>query len=496
LQEIENVFARHSAVAQAVAIVRNGAIVVYLKMLSPHTVETTRRSKLVKEIREYAGRSLTYYMMPKSIVVIDSFPQTANGKLDRKALPDPPIELSIEEGLEVEDETNENSITKKTGTAPISPSSLNIDPDQLALAHHICSIVAATRGRKPGIHSSFASIGIDSLAAVVFVTQLGDSLRGLHISPATVFAPGMTVLQLSRILLPEIRERDNKLLNEMRIRDAMHETKSGKLTHIEEGDVATAGDEDEIEEDEIDSFDKSFDEMIAESRLYFEGLRGLFAFFVLWDHFSPFVNTLTWQGDTSLFLIISGFTTSIQLRSPLRSIHGTNKYTFYGSMTFDWFSFILSRAVGIFPIMWLGLLFAIPYWLDISNDVYKGVCAPLYVLALETWWLSECHVHGPSMVRYASVIWNEFLLYALIRLAIQRIHNYIINKFPEYENQIIQLASNRTEGNLGYTVCFLQVSGAVGLLVVGLFAFRAQVSFDNNYNIQFIHSLITLENIG
>ena len=41
------------------------------------------------EIREYLSENLPDYMIPAHIIQIESIPQTANGKIDVKALPNP-----------------------------------------------------------------------------------------------------------------------------------------------------------------------------------------------------------------------------------------------------------------------------------------------------------------------------------------------------------------------------------------------------------------------
>lgn len=54
-----------------------------------HVVATTGREVDVSTLRERLSRTLPDYMVPSTIVVLDAIPLNANGKVDRKALPEP-----------------------------------------------------------------------------------------------------------------------------------------------------------------------------------------------------------------------------------------------------------------------------------------------------------------------------------------------------------------------------------------------------------------------
>ncbi|MFZ5975269.1 MAG: non-ribosomal peptide synthetase, partial [Bacillota bacterium] len=47
------------------------------------------RQVCLSELREYLGKKLPAYMIPSRLLEVDSIPLTANGKIDRKALPEP-----------------------------------------------------------------------------------------------------------------------------------------------------------------------------------------------------------------------------------------------------------------------------------------------------------------------------------------------------------------------------------------------------------------------
>ncbi|MDX3119084.1 non-ribosomal peptide synthetase, partial [Streptomyces scabiei] len=87
LGEVEAVLERQEGVARAVAAVRrdtsgDALLVAYLvAQADPAELDAT-------EIRARLGRELPGYMVPSAFVVLEELPLTANGKVDRKALPD------------------------------------------------------------------------------------------------------------------------------------------------------------------------------------------------------------------------------------------------------------------------------------------------------------------------------------------------------------------------------------------------------------------------
>uniref|UniRef100_UPI0011A90A82 AMP-binding enzyme n=1 Tax=Paenibacillus xylanexedens TaxID=528191 RepID=UPI0011A90A82 len=82
--EIVHVLLQHTDVKEAIVVARRNEADVYLC-----AYVVSRGVFNASELRAYLKRSLPEYMVPSYLVEVEQIPLTANGKVDRNALPEP-----------------------------------------------------------------------------------------------------------------------------------------------------------------------------------------------------------------------------------------------------------------------------------------------------------------------------------------------------------------------------------------------------------------------
>ncbi|QEU88461.1 non-ribosomal peptide synthase/polyketide synthase [Streptomyces viridosporus] len=156
LGEIESALAAGPDVAAAAVVVREDTPGV--RRLVGYAVPAAGAAPEPAALRERVGRTLPEYMVPAAVVLLDALPLTANGKLDRGALPAPDFSA------------------RATGGRAAG------DPVEQAL----CALFADVLGLpEVGVDSSFFDLGGDSIVSIQLVARARAA--GLVFSPKDVF---------------------------------------------------------------------------------------------------------------------------------------------------------------------------------------------------------------------------------------------------------------------------------------------------------------------
>jgi acyl carrier protein len=169
LGEIQTALAQHPTVAESVVLARpdssgNNRLLAYVVPKLGGTID-------IAVLREHLQKQLPDYMVPAAITALEKFPLTANGKLDRRALPEPNF-----------GEARTECTLPRTTTEEM-------------LAEIWCDVLQV---ELVGIHDNFFELGGHSLLATQVITRVNDAL-GVDLSMRQFFlAP--TIERMAAVL--------------------------------------------------------------------------------------------------------------------------------------------------------------------------------------------------------------------------------------------------------------------------------------------------------
>jgi amino acid adenylation domain-containing protein len=165
LGEIETALLSQESVHEAVVIAQeyqgNARLVAYVATKDEGEIDT-------QQIQIELALHLPDYMVPSIIIVLDKLPQTPNGKIDRKTLPEPEF------------------VSNNEYSAPIGEVEI-----QLALIW--CEVLGI---EQVGRHDNFFELGGDSILSLQIVARMGQ--MGWKISPKQLFE-NQTVASLASV---------------------------------------------------------------------------------------------------------------------------------------------------------------------------------------------------------------------------------------------------------------------------------------------------------
>ncbi|MBC1189513.1 non-ribosomal peptide synthetase [Microcystis aeruginosa CS-558/01A06] len=167
LGEIETILNQHPQVKEAIIIAREDQPGV--KRLCAYVIAS--QNLTVSQLRLFLQEKLPQYMVPAFFVLLDAFPLTPNGKIERRALPQPALELEDEAAINFSPGTETERI--------------------------LAAIWQRVLGLKTiSINDNFFELGGDSILAIQIIAQANQA--GLQITPKQLFSH-QTIAQLALI---------------------------------------------------------------------------------------------------------------------------------------------------------------------------------------------------------------------------------------------------------------------------------------------------------
>ncbi|NNA51042.1 non-ribosomal peptide synthetase [Pseudomonas lactis] len=190
LGEIETRLLEHEAVREAVVLALDAPSG---KQLVAYLVSDAEHAALRDALTAHLKAQLPDYMVPAHLIVLQSMPLTANGKLDRRALPEPDPEANRQAYVAPRSEL-EHSLAA-IWCAVLNVEQVGLDDNFFELGgDSILSIQVVSRARQAGIHFSprdlFQHQTVQSLAAVATRSERVIAEQGLLTGPS-----GLTPIQ-------------------------------------------------------------------------------------------------------------------------------------------------------------------------------------------------------------------------------------------------------------------------------------------------------------
>jgi tyrocidine synthetase-3 len=168
LGEIENALINHPFIKETVVMTKDD--LKQQKYLCAYIV--VEQTLSVGEIRKYLGQILPDYMIPSAFVQLETMPLTPNGKIDRKALPQPEERIG-------------------TGTEYLAPRNKR-EETLVKIWQDVLGI------EKVGIEDNFFELGGHSLKTITLVARIHKEF-GVEVSLQDVFK-SQTIQELSKII--------------------------------------------------------------------------------------------------------------------------------------------------------------------------------------------------------------------------------------------------------------------------------------------------------
>ncbi|EZP65757.1 non-ribosomal peptide synthetase [Pseudomonas sp. RIT357] len=179
LGEIETRLLEHEAVREAVVLALDSPSG---KQLVAYLVSDAEHGPLREALKAHLKAQLPDYMVPAHLIVLDSMPLTANGKLDRRALPQPDPEANRQQYVAPRNELE--STLAAIWCAVLNVQQVGLDDNFFELGgDSILSIQVVSRARQAGIHFSprdlFQHQTVQTLASVATRSEQVTAEQGV-----------------------------------------------------------------------------------------------------------------------------------------------------------------------------------------------------------------------------------------------------------------------------------------------------------------------------
>jgi thioesterase domain-containing protein/acyl carrier protein len=198
--EIEAALVSYPAVKEAVIKGKDDQLIAYVILQQPASEVPMIASSLSRDLRQMLKQRLPEHMIPQHVIILDTFPLTPNGKIDRNALPDPPPEAA-RHTVYVPPRTVTEKLVAYTWSTYLHQDKVGLHDDYFELggssvsALRIMTYLEKTTGKRLPLSTLFKASTVEKLSVLLDADKPSISWEPLVLIRSGVGRPPLYILQ-------------------------------------------------------------------------------------------------------------------------------------------------------------------------------------------------------------------------------------------------------------------------------------------------------------
>jgi acyl-coenzyme A synthetase/AMP-(fatty) acid ligase/acyl carrier protein len=179
LGEVEQALRAHPGVAQGVVIKRDEELVAYAVAKQAGYAVSHSDRPTSEKLTEWLAAQLPAYMVPSAVVLLEQLPLTANGKLDRAALPAPDATATDATTAHVAPRTDTETKLAAIWAEVLKREQIGVTDNFLALGGHsllairVLGRISKTFGVRLPLRTLFETPTVEALALAIDQSRAG-----------------------------------------------------------------------------------------------------------------------------------------------------------------------------------------------------------------------------------------------------------------------------------------------------------------------------------
>jgi amino acid adenylation domain-containing protein len=212
LGEVEQALRAHPGVAQGVVIKRDEELVAYAVAKQAGYAVSHSDRPTSEKLTEWLAAQLPAYMVPSAVVLLEQLPLTANGKLDRAALPAPDAVGAAQASAFVAPRSETETVVAKIWRDVLKKEQVSVTDSFLDLGGHsllairVLGRISKELGVRLALRALFETPTVEKVAAIIDA-ELAERRSAEEMARALAAVESLSDADVARLLEAESQEK-------------------------------------------------------------------------------------------------------------------------------------------------------------------------------------------------------------------------------------------------------------------------------------------------